>query len=167
MQCQKILLEELTSEAFLEKALENARQWCEKNLHSHLEGFNAGFDYSIFHYIRDYDMISDMRLGENKDGLIRVNPGKLEWYYKRESYFEEMGMRRSAFIDGKAARIIGGVEVDPESIFVHEIAEYIMNKVPEVLLNYLPKFEFPHIIAHKIENINRLERRLKPWPGPD
>ena len=150
-------LEDITSKEFLDKALENAKSWCQLNLPNYLQGFQNGFDYSIFRYIIDNKMIgSDMRLDENQQGLVRVSTRKLKWHQKREEHF-----RKDDKLYGK---IRDPVEVDPESIFIHEITEFIVSKTPEVFLYYFSKMEFPHPIAWQIENINRIERGLKKWP---
>ena len=150
-------LEDITSKEFLDKALENAKSWCQLNLPTCLQGFQNGFDYSIFKYIIDNEMIgADMRLDENKQGLIRVSARKLKWHQKREEHFRKD--------DKLYGNIREPVEVDPESIFIHEITEFIVSKTPEVFLHYFFKMEFPHPIALQIENINRIERGLKKWP---
>ena len=62
-------------------------------------------------------------------------------------------------------KIEGAVEIDPESMFVHDITEFIVYKISEILVHYFSKYmEFPHFVAHSIENINRKERGLKGWP---
>jgi len=158
-------LEDITSKEFLDTALRNAANWCKGNLHKHLEGFNNGIDYSIFSYVVNNELIGpDMCLDEKKPGLIMVSTDKLFWYKQKEVYFKEIGMRRYALVERKPVNIIGAVEVDPESMFVHEIVEFILSKDAETFFHYFSKLEFPHDIAYQIENINRLERGLKPWP---
>ena len=159
-------LEDITSKEHLDMALENARSWCSGNLQKYLQGFQNGFDYSIFYYILDNEMIgSDMALDDEQEGLIRVSTDKLKWYQKREDFFRENDMIRWARKEGNTIQIRGAVEIDPESMFVHEMTEFIISKTPEILLNYLLKMEFPHFVAYRIENINRRERGLKEWPA--
>ena len=144
-------LEDITSKEFLDKALKNAKSWCQLNLPTCLQGFQNGFDYKIFCYIIDNKMIgSDMRLDENQQGLIRVSTRKIKWYKQKEDHFKAYGLKEP--------------ETDPRSMFIHEITEFIVSKTPEVFLHYFPKREFPHPIARQIENINRIERGLKEWP---
>ena len=106
---------------------------------------------------------SDMRLDEKQEGLILVSTRKLKWYQERECYFKEHGRIRYAKRENERIRIDGAVEIDPESMFVHEITEFIVSKTPKVFLYYFSKMEFPHFVAYQIENINRRERRLKDW----
>lgn len=144
--------------------MENAKSWCSTQLPVHLYGFKNGFDYDIFQYVIDNEMISyDMCLDDKKEGLIRVSTKTLQWYIDKEKYceehvFEEHG-RKYGFKEP---------ETDPESMFIHEITEFLVNKIPEVLLHYMSEIEFPyavpHAIATKMENINRKERGLKEWP---
>jgi hypothetical protein len=80
-------------------------------------------------------------------GLIDVSTEQLEWLLEREESFKK--------------RWPNEPEVDPESMFVHEIAEQIIWKRPEVMINYFAQSQKG---AREIENINRKERGLKPWP---
>jgi hypothetical protein len=153
---------DITSKEFLDKALENAKTWCSKNLPKHIKCFKNGFDYDIFRYLIDNEMISDMRLDEER-GLIRVSTEKLKWHQQREDCFEKHKFPRYVQRGNEIIKIKGAVEVDPESMFVHDITESIIYTVPEVLLNYLLKID-PHAVAYQIENINRRERGLKEWP---
>jgi len=143
--------EDITSKEFLDKAIQNAKFWCQENLPKYLLGLYKEFDYSIFHYVIDDMINSDMRL--DKNGLIRVSRKKLKWYQKREEHFKKNKIRES-------------IEVDPESMFVHEITEFILRK-PELfdLTIYLSKYFLRwHEIAREMENINRRERGLREWP---
>ena len=162
-------LEDITSKEFLDKSLENAKFWCQLNLPKYFEFEdefnypnatynynNYKFDYSIFRYIIDNEMIgSDMRLDENQQGLVRVSTRKLKWHQKREEYFRKY--------DKLYGKIREPVEVDPESIFIHEITEFIVCKNPILLLPYFSQRQFPNSIARQIENINRRERGLREW----
>ena len=146
-------LEDITSKEFLDKALKNAKSWCQLNLPTYLQGFQNRFDYSIFRYIIDNEMFgSDMRLDENQQGLIRVSTRKIKWYKKKEDHFKAYGLKEP--------------ETDPRSMFVHEITEWIiLNKLG--LLNqpgYISNAIGVHSVANKIENINRIERGLRKWP---
>ena len=159
-------LEDITSKEYLDKALENAKKWCQENLPKYLHNFNDGFDYNIFHYIIDNKMIGpDMCLDDKISGLIRVSTRKLQHFQEREDFFREHGNLRFAKVNEKVIEIEGSVGVDPESMFIHEITESMFVYYPELLLYYLPKNQFPHDIAYNLENINRLERNLKPWPN--
>ncbi|MCX6710123.1 MAG: hypothetical protein NTV63_04210 [Candidatus Woesearchaeota archaeon] len=143
-------LEDITSKEYLDKTLENAKSWCLNNLPKHLQGFQNGLDYDIFHYVIDNEMIgSDMCLDNKEEGLIRVSTRKLQWYIEREKYFGQYGHKEP--------------ETDSESMFIHEITEFLVHKIPEVFSHYFSKMEFPHSVARKIENINRRERGLKEW----
>ena len=143
-------LEDITSKEYLDKTLESAKSWCSTQLRAHLYGFNNGFDYDIFHYVINNEMIgSAMCLDDKEEGLIRVSTKKLQWYIEREKHFEQYGLKEP--------------ETDPESIFIHEITEFLVHKIPEIFLHYFSKMEFPHSVARKIENINRRERGLKEW----
>ena len=149
-------LEDITSKEYLDQALENAKSWCSNNLPKHFKGFQKGFDYDIFHYVIDNEMIgADMRLDEEQEGLIRVSARKLRWYQEREEYFRR---------DKLYSKIRKPVEIDPESMFVHEITEFIINKTPKLLSYCFSRTETPHSLAYHIENINRKERGLKEWP---
>lgn len=157
-------LEDITSKEFLDKALENAKSWCQFNLPEYLkleDRFNYlniiykyKFDCSIFKYIIDNEMIgtigADMALDDKKPGLIRVSAEKLKWYKQKEDHFKAYGLKEP--------------ETDTMSMFIHEITEFIVSETPEVFLYYFLKREFPHSIARQIENINRIERGLKKWP---
>ncbi|MBU3941530.1 MAG: hypothetical protein KKF74_01310 [Nanoarchaeota archaeon] len=143
-------LEDITSKEFLNKALENAKSWCQLNLPTCLQGFQNGFDYPTFRYIIDNDLVGTaMALDNKKPGLIRVSAEQLKWYKQKEDHFKAYGLKEP--------------ETDPRSMFVHEITEFIVSKTPEVFLHYFPKREFPHSIARQIENINRRERGLREW----
>ena len=158
-------LEDITSGEYLEKSLENAKKWCQMHLPKYLRGFQDGFDYESFHYIIDDKMIIPDMCWDNQDkGLIRVSIRKLKWYQEREQHFKKHGMLRYARIGDERIRIEGNAEVDPESMFVHEITEFIVHVVPEVLLQYFSEMKFPHSVAYQIENMNRKERGLKLWP---
>lgn len=143
-------LEDITSKEYLDKALENAKSWCSTQLQLHLYGFKNGFDYDIFHYIIDNKMLfADMCLDDKEKGLIRVSTDKLKWYTEIEEHLRQYGPREQ--------------ETDPESMFIHEITEFIVYKIPEVLLHYFSITDFAHNIAREIENINRRERGLNEW----
>lgn len=71
---------------------------------------------------------SDMRLDEKQKGLIKVSVRKLRWYQEREVFYNKRGMETA--------------EVDPESMFIHEIAEFISSENPEVLFYYLSRGSF-------------------------
>jgi len=158
-------LEDITSQEFLDVALKNAVEWCKGNLHKHIEKLSGEVDYAMFKYAVVDKLVSfDMCLDEQNPGLILISADKLKWYEQRESYFEEQGMRRSVLVDGRPMEIFGSVEIDPESMFVHEITEFIASKDTEVFLHYISRMEFPHDTGTRLENINRLERGLEPWP---
>lgn len=147
-------IEDITSKEYLDEVLKNAKSWCKNNLKKFLYNFQNGIDYDIFHYVIDNQMIgSDMRLDNEEHGLIRVSTEKLKWYLKREEFFGKNKIREP-------------VEIDPESIFVHEISEWIiLNKFR--LLNqpgYVTNALGFHRAAREIENINRMGRNLKKWP---
>lgn len=155
-------LEDITSKEwkeYLDEALENAKSWCLDNLPKYLHGFRNEVDYSIFRYVIDNEMIGpDMRLDEKQSGLIRVSTRKLKWYQEREEYFRKNKLY---------SKIRESLEVDLESMFVHEITEFIILSRPDLfkdLETYLSKYLFrAHKIARKIENINRNDRGLKDW----
>ena len=130
-------LEDITSKEFLDQALQNATFWCQFNLPKYLHEFYNGFDYSIFRYIIDNSIISDMCLDDEEPGLIRVSTNKLRWYQQREDFFKEHPIIRYGKIGSKTTRIIGPIKIDPESGFVHEITEFIYYVIPEVFLYYL------------------------------
>lgn len=159
--------EDITSKEYLDKALENAKSWCSKNLSKHLSGLKNSFDCSIFHYVVDNGMVGyDMRLDEEQNELIRVSTEKLKWYLEKEKLIEESQIARYVRRHDKVIFIRGAVEVDPESMFVHEIVEYVIYNEPELLFSYLLNDQSPHFIAYLVENINRTERGLKEWPWP-
>ncbi|MBI2047238.1 hypothetical protein HYT26_03695 [Candidatus Pacearchaeota archaeon] len=158
-------LEDITSKEYLDKALEAAKTWCRVNLSKHIQNFQDKFDYKIFNYAVDNKMVGpDMCLDKQNNGLIRVSTRKLKWYIEREKHFKDYRMIRYAKIADKNIKIEGYVEIDPESMFVHEITEFIVSKIPEIFFFYFSKMEFPHFLAYQIENINRKERGLKIWP---
>ena len=145
-------LEDITSKEYLDKALESAKSWCSTQLRVHLYGFNNGFDYDIFHYVINNNSScfgSDMCFRDKEEGLIRVSTKKLQWYIEREKHFGRYGLKEP--------------KTDPESMFIHEITEFLVYKIPEIFSHYFSKREFPHSVARKIENINRRERGLKEW----
>lgn len=160
-------LEDITSKEFIDKALKNAKSWCQLNLPEYLKledrfhylniTYKFKFDCSIFRYIIDNKMFgSDMRLDENQQGLVRVSTRKLKWYQKREELFRKY--------DKLYGKIRKPVEVDPESMFVYAITAFIVWKNPILLLPYFSQRQFTHPIARQIENINRIERGLREWP---
>lgn len=156
--------EDITSKEYLDKSLENAKIWCQMHLQEYLQGFQDGFDYEIFCYVIDNEMKGpDMCLDERMNGLIRISTKKIKWYQEREQYFKERGMLRYADMEKETIRIEDCVEVDPESMFVHEITEFLFYVVPEVFLHYFLKMD-AHTLAYQIENVNRKERGLKLWP---
>ncbi len=145
--------EDITSQEYLGKALENAKSWCMNNLQKYLSGFQNRIDYSIFSYVIDNEMIGyDMRLDDMQSGLIRVSARKIKYFQNREER-----IRRDELYKHK---VRGPVEIDPESMFVHEIAEYVMLQK----LNLFGHFDDIHSLVRSIENINRKERNLKEWP---
>jgi len=147
-------LEDITSKEYLDETLENAKSWCLDNLLKYFQGFQNGVDYSIFCYVIDNEMIGlDMRLDENQQRLIRVSTRKLKWYQEREGYFRKCKIREP-------------VEVDSESMFIHEITEWIILKRLGLLNQpgYVSNAIGAHSVASEIENINRKERGLKDWP---
>ena len=119
-------LEDITSKEFLDKALKNAKSWCQLNLPTCLQGFQNGFDYPIFRYIIDNDLVGTvMALDNKKPGLIRVSTKELKWYKQKEDHFKAYGLKEP--------------ETDPRSMFIHEITEFIVSKTPEVFLHYFLK----------------------------
>ena len=149
----------------LDDSLEEAKTWSKKNLKSYLKGFDGIYDYDKFQYIVDNAQLGhDMFFDIEEKGLIRVSTNQLLWYQDREREFEGRGYKRKARIFDEYFDIIGGVEVDPQSMFVHEIAEFIFDTNPRVYLNYFSPVVFSHDIAYHLENINRKERNLKLWP---
>ena len=151
----------LVSEEVLTKSLESARSWCRNNLGRCVRGVVCKYDYDIFRFIIDNEQISDMSLDPKEEGLIRVSQKNLDFLKRRrEAFCEMMGIDRSCEDDV----IMGAAEVDIESIFVHEIAEFIVNVNTSVYLqNCVPLTRFPHDVACIVENANRKERGLKPW----
>ena len=148
-------LSDITSKKFLDQALKNAKLWCQSNLTKYLEGFKGNIDYSIFTYaIRDSSG-PDMCLDKKTSGLVIVSTKTIEWYLKREEAFKR----------GKL-RFRQPVEIDPESMFVHEITEYILYR-PDLFnidIWFQKYFGREHETARKIENINRRDRGLEDWP---
>ena len=129
----------LVSEEVLTKSLESARSWCRNNLGRYVRGVACKYN----------EQISDMCLDSKEKGLIRVSQKNLDSLKRRREVLCEM---------------MGMAEVDIESIFVHEIAEFIVNVNTSVYLqNCVPLTRFPHDIACIVENANRKERGLKPW----
>jgi hypothetical protein len=149
-------LQDITSKQFLDRALEGAKYWCKDNLVIYLQCFSGDFNYNIFNYKINNDkrrMLGiDMSLDNESPGLIFVSTDKIKWLQKRERYFRELNPDEP--------------EVDPESMFVHEITEFIAERDINVLVHYLSKFQPPHNLAREIENINRVHRGLKPWICP-
>ena len=152
-------LENITSTEYLDKAFENAKSWCSKNLEKHIQGLNQGLkklDYNILCYVIDNSMIgSDMCLDEKQNGLIRVSTEKLQWYQKRENLFKNDKLKFRE-----------PIEVDPESIFVHEIVKFVFHPPLYIDLGswFSEYFGRAHEVANEIENINRKERGLGEWP---
>ena len=139
----------LASEEVLTRSLESALSWSRNNLGRYVRGVVCKFNYDIFRFIIDNEQMSDMCLDPIEEGLIRVSQKQLNFLKRRQEAF--CGMME-------------GVEVDLESIFVHEIIEFIMNIDTSVYLqNCVPLTRFPHDVACIVENANRKERGLKPW----
>lgn len=136
----------------LDKALENAKEWCKNNLYKYVFK-EDNLDYSIFHYDLENPSIgTDMCFDPDEKGLIHVSTEKLDWYRKREEYYKNEKYKPRE-----------PIEVDEESMFVHEITEFLIFSRPELLKN-LDYFLMAHNRAREIENINRKERGLKDWP---
>lgn len=150
-------LEEIISKEYLNKALENAKYWCLNNLQKYIKGFQNKIKYNIFYYVIDNEMIPDMRLDEKQKGLIRVSTRALKQYQEREEYYKQ---------DKFYSKIRGSVKVDPESMFVHEITEFIL--ILPIFIDmeiwFSNYFGRSHETAREIENINRRGRGLKDWP---
>lgn len=161
---EALQIEDITSKEYLDNALKNAVSWCSDNLSRYLKGFQDDFDYSIFHYVVDESILgADMCLDDKKKGLVRVSTKKLKKYLEIENIHKTEIWPRYAQKGNESRLIEGAVEIDPESMFVHEMAEHIIYNVPEVLINYFLKKD-PHLVAYEIENINRAERGLELWP---
>jgi hypothetical protein len=130
----------------LPQAFEKSKIWCYNNLSSNLSGYEY-FDLNIFNYIIDTksNPISDMYFKLEDNGLIRVNTHHIEWLIKRQETFPYEP------------------EVDLESMFIHEMVEYIVEKNMQIMIAYLPDLKLPHMLAKDMENINRKERNLKEW----
>ena len=156
-------LETRIKESHLDKALESAKAWCSENLPKHLEGFDGKFNYDIFHYTINNEQIGpDMWLDSKKKGQIYVSTDKIKWHKERENAFANNAcLVRYSRIGSKLVRITGAVEIDLESMFVHEITESLIHMTPKLFEEHWPD---PHAIAYQIENINRTARGLKPWP---
>jgi hypothetical protein len=139
----------LVSEEALAKSLESARSWCKNNLNRFVRGIVCKFNYDIFRFIIDNEQISDMCLDPKEEGLIRVSQKQLDFLKRRQEV---------------SCGMMGAVEIDLESIFVHEITEFIVDTDTSVYLqNCVPFPKFPHDVARIVENANRKERGLKPW----
>ncbi len=123
-----------------------SKEWCRNNLHKEIIGYQS-FELNKFHYIIDNttDSIADMYFNLKENGLIRVNTGQIKWLIERQEAFPY------------------NPEVDLESMFVHEMTEYIAETTPEIIIAYFPLFKFPHMLARDVENINRKQRNLKEW----
>ena len=148
----EFMIEDIISTKNLDEALSKAKKWCRENLPKYFRDFQQE-KYDIFRYVIDNEMIGyDMRLDTEESGLIRVSTRKIKYYLKREQNY-------------RLNKILGRepIEIDPESMFVHEISEFIiLNKM--VLLNQPSYRTNVHQVAREIENINRIERNLKKWP---
>lgn len=156
--------QDITSTACLDYSLKNAKNWCKKRLPQYIAGLTKAFDYEKFHYvINDDTMGSDMRFYPDGDGRIEFSQQQLRWLEEREVHMEEQAWPRRIQVGNEIVLLNGGVEVDPESMFVHEIAEFVIINTPQVLLQYMLRFVTPHEIAREIENVNRTDRSLKPW----
>ena len=151
----------LASEEVLTRSLESARSWCRNNLGRYVRGVVCKFNYDIFRFIIDNEQISDMCLDPEEEGLIRVSQKQLDFLKRRqEAFCEIMGVSRSY----EGEMIMEAAEVDLESIFVHEITEFIVDiDISVYLQNCVPLTRFPHDVACIVENANRKERGLKPW----
>ena len=150
--------EDITSRKYLDKSLENAKIWCQNNLQKYLPGFTDEIDYNIFSYMIDNKMIGpDMRLDEKQQGLIRVSTEKIKWLQEREEIYKK---------DELYKMLREPVEVDIESMFVHEITEWIILKKLDLLKfpGYISNAVGAHPFAREMENNNRREHGLKDWP---
>ncbi len=160
-------MKEITSKRYLNRALENAKRWCEKRFPEYLE--IKDFDYEIFSYVIDNSIVGTaMLLDREVEGLIRVSTYNLEKLIKREEVYRN---------DPLYKKIRKPVEVDPESMFVHEITEEILLQEVSLekfgtrewrflsanIINFLCNSGI-HQIARTMENINRTERGLSKWP---
>ena len=139
------------SESDLDKCLENAKQWCQKNLNKYLPRFMLrDIDYNIFRYEINNELSASMSV--HPDGLIKVSPRTLG--YITSAKFKEK-------------------QIDFESMFIHEIVEWILifkhNEKNQSLLKrfmirkFYSKLCSPHLTARSIENIKRKEIGLKDW----
>jgi hypothetical protein len=162
-------LEEITSEEYLNRAFEDAKEWCERNLPYHLSGLAMGFDYTIFkHEIAAYEqeMASHgMRISDEKKGLIQVSVSKLKHLELREEQFKTNNKTRCTRLGYEKTPVKGSVEIDPESMFVREITEFVINR--SFLLQFYCVYNLGlsnEEAAYMIENVNRKQRGLKPRP---
>ncbi len=159
----------------LNVALRQAIEWCRNNLKDNMDGLDDEFRFDGFlEFIIeiDEDMIPDVAISDHRECeyKIMVNPKQIEWYISREKKYEEMGMPRTVYFDDKCYQFHGGSKYDLQSVFVHEIVEFVMSMHSEVFRLAVKKYGWgqqfvgvAHFMAWKIENINRIERGLKPW----
>lgn len=156
---------DIASRECLDSSLQNAKSWCRDNLPLYLESVTQDYDYQKFYYdLNDQTMGSDMRFNTQEEGRIEVSARQLRWLEEREMEFENRGMLRVVYTRDGTEQYRGGAEVDPESMFVHEIAEFVILTNPHGFLQVILEKEFPHTKASEIENKNRTERGLRPWP---
>ena len=156
-------LEDITSKEFLDLALKNAKRWCTYSSRRHLLMLGHP-DYNQFQYIiTNEDAFSSMHIDPHIP-TIKVSTEFLLREQEREKLAEQKREKRWAQTIDKRIKVMGGVEIDPESMFVHEMIEYIINTNDEFTVMFLEKGLIPHDIAYLIENVNRTERSLKPFP---
>ena len=155
-------LADITSEEFLAEAFHNAKIWCKVNVHKHLPAITSS-NYDIFEYVFREDMHGTMEL-QDREPIISVSIDWLLKYQGREKIAEIVQYERDALVEDEEVLVIGGFEIDPESTFIHEMVEWVVLYNEELFRFFMEESIQPHDVAYYIENINRVERGLKPRP---
>jgi hypothetical protein len=99
-------------------------------------------ELGVFSYVVDDSVAGTMVPDADRPGLIRVSAKNIRGISKQWPYKSRP------------------VEIDPESMFVHEIVEEGI----AVFSGLAPSGDVAHNMARKIENLCREERGLEPWP---
>ena len=144
-------IEDIACENNIESAFKSAKDWLNKNAVGIIRGYSPKVSYinlvDEIEYKIDTKTDRAMCMPNYFNPIIVVNLKKI-----KESYQKHLSKNNH------------GPEIDITSMFVYEITKYIVTKDIETSLAY-SLYKTPHQIGREVENINRVRRGLKPFPG--
>lgn len=147
---EKATLDDIACKDGIDSCFREAKNWMKKNAESCIKGFSSTINYFSFIDNISYklDQITDkeMNMPSCAKPVILVNPKKIREHKQRQ-------------LDND----YNGPELDIESMFVYEITKYIATKDLETQLAY-SLYKTSHQIGRELENRNREQRGLKPFP---